>query len=222
MSRVGPYPRRQAEALIHEGKIKVNNIAAGSPSLQVGPKDIVTCDGTVLKAEEIKVYIALHKPDGYISDLKDPKGRKLARSLIKHDLRLFPVGRLDYHSEGLMVFTNDGDLANHVMHPRHQVTKEYLVKFKGLLDRDTVAKMKRGVISEGETYKAETVRLEKKSQANAWYRIVVDEGKNRMIRRMGEALNHPVLRLIRVRIGKLRLNDLNPGEYRHIERSDII
>ncbi len=222
LSRVGPFPRRQAEELIREGRVKINNIPASSPSIEVRPKDTVTCDGVVMDAQAIKVYIALHKPDGFISDLKDPKGRKLARGLIKHDLRLFPVGRLDYHSEGLMIFTNDGDLANLVMHPSHNVTKEYLVKFKGLLDGSTLASMKKGILVEGVIHKADLVRLAKKSPVNAWYTIVVNEGKNRMIRKMGEALGHPVLKLIRVRIGKLRLADLNPGEYRNIERSDII
>ncbi len=222
LSRCGPFSRRQAESLIHEARIRINGVAATSLSVQVGPKDTVTCDGTILGADAIKVYIALHKPDGYISDLKDPKGRRLARSLIKHDLRLFPVGRLDYHSEGLMIFTNDGDLANQVMHPRYNVTKEYVVKFKGLLDKDTVTRMKRGITIDGEIYKAETVRLAKKSVANVWYTIVVNEGKNRMIRKMGQALGHPVLKLVRVRIGKLPLGSLKPGEYRHVERSEIV
>lgn len=222
LSRVGPYPRRQAEAFIHEGRIKINGIPATSLSALVGPEDTVSCDGVVLGADAIKVYIALHKPDGYISDLKDPRGRKLARSLIKHELRLFPVGRLDYRSEGLMIFTNDGDLAHRVMHPHHNVTKEYLVKFKGVLDRDTVARMKRGVVIDGEVYRAQAVRMAKRTAANAWYTMVVNEGKNRMIRKMGEALGHPVLKLIRIRIGKLSLADLKPGEYRHVERSDIV
>ncbi len=222
LSRAGQYPRRQAESLIHEGRIKINDIPVSSLSAQVGPDDNVTCDGAPLRPQAIKVYIALNKPDGYISDLKDPKGRRLARSLIKHDLRLFPVGRLDYHSEGLMIFTNDGDLANEVMHPSHNVTKEYLVKFKGLLDRETIRRMKEGIVFEGAVYRAEAARLVRKSPANVWYSIVVNEGKNRMIRKMGDALGHPVLKLIRVRIGKLGLRDLKPGEYRHVERSDII
>ncbi len=222
LARAGPFPRRQAEALIHEGRIRVNDALARSPSLQVGPQDRVVIDGRPLSAEAIKVYIALNKPDGYISDLKDARGRKLARDLIKHDLRLFPVGRLDYHSEGLMIFTNDGDLANHIMHPRYNVTKEYLVKFKGLLPREAVTRMKKGIFIEGEIYQAEAVRLVKKAPANVWYSMVVNEGKNRMIRKMGAALGHPVLRLRRIRIGKLRLEDLKPGEYRHVEKNEII
>jgi len=222
LARVGPFPRRHAEALIQEGRIRINDAVASSPSLQVGPEDRISIDGQLVTAEAIKIYIALNKPDGYMSDLKDVRGRKLARDLIKHDLRLFPVGRLDYHSEGLMVFTNDGDLANEVMHPRYNVTKEYLVKFKGLLPKEAVTKMKKGIRIEGEVYQAEDVRLVKKSLANVWYSIVVNEGKNRMIRKMGAALGHPVLRLRRIRIGKLRLGDLNPGEYRHVERNEII
>ena len=222
LARVGPFPRRHAEALIHAGKVKVNDAAAVSPSLQVGPQDRVSVDGQVVSAEAIKVYIALNKPEGYISDLKDPRGRKLARDLIKHDLRLFPIGRLDYNSEGLIIFTNDGDLANYVMHPRYSISKEYLVKFKGLLQKESVAMMKKGIRVEGELYQADEVRLVKRSPANAWYSIVINEGKNRMIRKMGDALGHPVLRLRRVRIGKLRLGDLNPGEYRHVEKNEIV
>lgn len=222
LARVGPFPRRHAEALVRAGKVKVNDAAAVSPSLQVGPQDRVSVDGQVVSAETIKVYIALNKPEGYISDLKDPRGRKLARDLIKHDLRLFPIGRLDYNSEGLIIFTNDGDLANYVMHPRYSISKEYLVKFKGLLQKESVAMMKKGIRVEGELYQADEVRLVKRSPANAWYSIVINEGKNRMIRKMGDALGHPVLKLRRVRIGKLRLGDLNPGEYRHVEKNEIV
>jgi 23S rRNA pseudouridine2605 synthase len=222
LARAGSFPRRQAEALIQEGRIRINDAVVLSPSLQVGPRDRVLLDGRPVSAETIKVYIALNKPDGYMSDLKDVRGRKLARDLIKHDLRLFPVGRLDYHSEGLMIFTNDGDLANHVMHPRYNVTKEYLVKFKGVLPGEAVTRMKKGMFIEGELYRAETVRLVKKAPANVWYSIVVNEGKNRMIRKIGAALGHPVLKLMRIRIGKLRLDDLNPGEYRHVEKNEII
>ncbi len=222
LARAGSFPRRHAEALIREGRIRINDAPVLSPSTQVGPGDRVLLDGRPLSTEPIKVYIALNKPDGYMSDLKDTRGRKLARNLIKHDLRLFPVGRLDYHSEGLMIFTNDGDLANQVMHPRYNVTKEYLVKFKGLLPKEAVTRMRQGIHIEGELYQAEAIRLVKKAPANVWYSMVVNEGKNRMIRKMGAAVGHPVLRLRRVRIGKLRLGDLNPGEYRHVEKNEII
>lgn len=222
IARVSALPRRSAELLIREGSVTVNDLTATSPSQQIVPSDRIAVHGKVLSDHEIKVYIALHKPDGYISDLKDPRGRKLARDLIKHSLRLFPVGRLDYHSEGLMIFTNDGELANIVMHPRYNITKEYLVKFKGILDRRAIEQMKTGIRVDNDLLRAEAVRLAKKSLANVWYRIVVNEGKNRMIRKMATALGHPVLKLIRVRIGKLTLGDLNPGEYRHVEKNEII
>jgi 23S rRNA pseudouridine2605 synthase len=222
LARAGSFPRRHAETLIREGRIRVNDSPALSPSLQVSAQDRDFLDARLLSAQVIKVYIALNKPDGYMSDLKDTGGRKLARDLIKHDLRLFPVGRLDYHSEGLMIFTNDGDRANQIMHPRYNVTKEYLVKFKGLLPKEAVTRMRQGIHIEGELYQAEAIRLVKKAPANVWYSMVVNEGKNRMIRKMGAAVGHPVLRLRRVRIGKLRLGDLNPGEYRHVERNEII
>ncbi len=218
LSHASAFSRRRAEELIHEGRVSVNNTIVTSPSLQIGPEDKVYIDKQIVKAEAIHVYIALYKPVGYMSDMKDTKGRKLARNLIKHDLKLFPVGRLDYNSEGLMIFTNDGDLANYVMHPRYGVTKEYLVKFKGMLSREDMGKMKKGILIDGELYQAENIRLVKTSLNNAWYSIMINEGKNRMIRKMGDAVGHSVLKLKRVRIGKLLLGDLNVGEYRHVEK----
>ncbi|HOW54306.1 MAG TPA: pseudouridine synthase [Syntrophorhabdaceae bacterium] len=222
LSRESAFSRRHSEELIREGRVKVNKEKVTSPTFSVSPQDIITVDDKVVRQGTIFVYIALYKPAGYLSDLKDPRGRKMARDLIKHDLKLFPVGRLDYSSEGLMIFTNDGETANYIMHPRYGVTKEYLVKFKGIPSRETIKKMKKGITIDGELYRADDVRPFKISVSNAWFKVTVNEGKNRMIRKMGEAAGHPVLKLKRVRIGKLLLGDLNPGEYRHVEKNEII
>jgi 23S rRNA pseudouridine2605 synthase len=166
---------------------------------------------------------------------------------------LFPVGRLDYHSEGLMIFTNDGDFANTIMHPRYEIEKEYLVKIKGSFEKDEIQKMKQGIAIDKEVYKIEGIRYVRTAIKNAarnrkkeitkqvtphrsfkkgdradfemkntWYSITINEGKNRMIRKIGDALNHPVLKLKRIRIGKLGLEDLEPGKYRYFEKREAL
>jgi len=132
------------------------------------------------------------------------------------------VGRLDYHSEGLMIFTNDGDFAHIIMHPRYGIEKEYLVKCKGILTKNEMELVKKGITIDSELYKVDEIRSTGAAQKNAWYRVVVSEGKNRMIRKIGEAVGHPVLKLKRDRIGKLRIGNLKPGEYRYFERNEAI
>ena len=222
LSRSSAFSRRRAQQLINEGHVSVNNTIVTSCSFMVNPNDSVSIDNEIVSDQIIKIYIVLNKPDGFMSDMKDTKGRKLARDLIKFDMKLFPVGRLDYHSEGLIIFTNDGELANYITHPRFGVEKEYLVKFKGMPSRDFAKKMKSGVSIGADTYQADDIRFVRASQNNAWYKVIVNEGKNRMIRKMGEALGHPVLKLKRIRIGKLLLGDLKAGDYRHVEKNEII
>lgn len=254
VARVSSFSRRKSEDLIRAGKVKVNKVVVLEPFRQVEPTDIVLIDNQIMEYEPVKLYIALYKPDGYMSDLQDTRGRKMARDIIKIDVKLFPVGRLDYHSEGLMIFTNDGDFANQIMHPRYEIEKEYLVKFKGLLSRDEMNKIKQGIMigdskreygkhesgydekklpvvpsykkEKGtvvkELYKVEEIRFAHAATKNAWYNVIINEGKNRMIRKIGEAIDHPVLKLKRVRIGGLHLGDLQPGEYRYFEKKEIL
>ncbi len=254
VARVSSFSRRKSEDLIKAGKVKVNKEVVLEPFRQVEPSDFILIDNQIMEYEPIKLYIALYKPDGFMSDLQDTRGRKMARDIIKIDVKLFPVGRLDYHSEGLMIFTNDGDFANEIMHPRYEIEKEYLVKFKGLLSRDEINKIKQGImigdskreygkhesgydekkqsaipshkkekgLATKELYKVEEIRFAHAATKNAWYTVVINEGKNRMIRKIGEAINHPVLKLKRVRIGGLQLGDLQPGEYRYFEKKEIL
>jgi 23S rRNA pseudouridine2605 synthase len=251
VSRISEYSRRKSEELIKSGKVKVNNVIVTVPSTVVTSDDSVSINNEIKQFDPVKLYIALYKPDGYMSDIKDPRGRKLARELINIDVKLFPVGRLDYHSEGLMIFTNDGDFANEIMHPRFGIEKEYLVKIKGSFSKDETERMKKGIVIDGEIYKIEgikyvrealrnTARERKKEEIvktnaqrffkkgerkaleskNTWYSIIINEGKNRMIRKIGDAMNHPVLKLKRTRIGSLRLEDLEPGKYRYFEKKE--
>jgi 23S rRNA pseudouridine2605 synthase len=253
VARVSLYSRRKSEELIEAGKVKINNVLVTEPSTTVTSTDSVSINNEIVHSDPVKLYIALNKPDGYMSDLQDPQGRKVARELINIDVKLFPVGRLDYHSEGLMIFTNDGDFANTIMHPRYEIEKEYLVKIKGSFEKEEIKRMKEGIMIDGELYKIERIhfvrdalkntardrkqkmakatplhRFFKKGQRieletkNTWYSVIINEGKNRMIRKIGDAMKHPVLKLKRIRIGKLELEDLQPGKYRYFEKKEAL
>jgi len=222
LSRAGISSRRKAEEIILSGRVKVNDIIVLEPQHKVEPEiDIIRYDNHVINEAKVKLYIALYKPTKVLSDLKYDDDRDIARNLIDVKGYLYPVGRLDYHSEGLMIFTNDGEFANRVSHPRFQIEKEYLVKFKGALDQQELKQMKRGILIEGTVYKVDSVSFVKTSLQNSWYRIIMREGKNRMIRKIGEALGRHVLKLKRIRIGNIRLGSLKPGEYRHLEEYEV-
>ncbi|MDR2018280.1 MAG: rRNA pseudouridine synthase [Syntrophobacterales bacterium] len=222
LSRAGVSSRRKAEEIVASGKVKVNDLVVLEPQFKVIPeKDVVTLDNTKINETKIKLYIALHKPPKVLSDLKYDDDREIARNLIGIQGYLYPVGRLDYHSEGLMIFTNDGNFAYRVSHPRFEVEKEYLVKFKGTLSQHDLKQMKRGILIDGETYKVDSISFVKMSLHNSWYRIVLGEGKNRMIRNMGKALGCHVLKLKRIRIGNITLGSLKPREYRYLEGHEV-
>lgn len=222
LAHAGVDSRRNAEEIIRLGRVSVNNIKVLEPQYQVNSdNDVVTVDNKIINTVKTHVYIALYKPVGYISDLKDPGGRKLARELIKTRTYIYPVGRLDYNSEGLIIFTNDGDVANFIMHPRFNVEKEYHVKFKGGLSEDDVINMKKGLLIEGVLCTIKSISFLKSSIKNNWYRIVITEGRNRIIRKIGEHIDRHVLKLKRVRIGDVRLGDLEPGQYRLLTESEI-
>jgi 23S rRNA pseudouridine2605 synthase len=158
----------------------------------------------------------MNKPAGYISDLADPRGRPLARSLIRLDVPLFPVGRLDFNSEGLLLFTNDGDFANRMMHPRYGVEKEYHVKLTGRLMPEEEARLLAGIRIDHVLYRVKHIAVLRHTNRNTWYRITITEGRNRFIRRIAEAVHHPVVRLRRIRMDGIRLGSLRPGEYADI------
>jgi 23S rRNA pseudouridine2605 synthase len=215
LARAGISSRRKSAAIISTGRVKVNGVIIDSPAHPINPgSDVVSLDGADVKLPSRYTYIALYKPVGYLSDLSDPHGRKVARSLINPKIPLFPVGRLDYNSEGLMLFTNDGEFANLIMHPRYEIEKEYLVKLSGKLTMEDRKRMLAGIHIDGELYRVLSVTLFKEASTNAWYRIILTEGKNRMIRKLAEALEHPVVRLKRIRIDGITLTGLRPGQYR--------
>jgi 23S rRNA pseudouridine2605 synthase len=222
LSHSGIDSRRKSEEIIRSGRVLVNHISILEPQYQVNPDDdIVTVDNKVVSNLKRYDYIALYKPVGYMSDLKDPAGRKLARDLIKIKTKLFPIGRLDYNSEGLIIFTNDGSVANCIMHPKYEVEKVYHVKFKGRLDEDDLIKIKHGLLIDGVICRIKSIKFLKSSIKNNWYKIIINEGRNRIIRKIGEKIDHHVLKLKRVKIGNIELGDLEPGQYRFLTESEI-
>lgn len=224
LAQSGAASRRKSEEIIRSGRVKVNMVTVTDPAHPVDPAgDVVRLDNKAIRPAAKRYYIALYKPAGYLSDLADTEGkdRPLARRLIGVNAPLFPVGRLDYASEGLMIFTNDGDFANLVMHPRYEVEKEYHVKLSGSLSPEEMKRAGSGLSVEGVRYRVKTIAPLRKTEKNTWYRVTVTEGKYRHIRRVVEALSHRVLKLRRIRIGPVVLVGLKPGEWRPLDRDEI-
>ncbi len=217
LSRHGVASRRKTSAIVCSGRVRVNGHVELDPLCTIDSRtDVVSVDNRVVAPALHHYYIALNKPAGYISDLADPRGRPLARSLIRLDVPLFPVGRLDFNSEGLLLFTNDGDFANRIMHPRYGVEKEYHAKLTGRLTHDEEARLLAGIRIDRLLYRVKDIAVLRYTNKNTWYRITITEGRNRFIRRIAEAVHHPVVRLRRIRIDGIRLGSLRPGEYTDI------
>ncbi len=225
LAHSGVASRRKSEDIIASGRVKVNGRTVTDPAHGVDRvRDTVSVDNNAVRPPAASCYVALYKPPGYLSDLADIEGknRPLARQLIRLQAPLFPVGRLDYNSEGLMLFTNDGAFANLVMHPRYEVEKEYHVKLSGALTQDHLKAAVRGLsLDEGRIYRFKAIVPLRKTEKNTWYRVIVTEGKYHHLRKVFEALSHQVMRLRRVRIDGILLGDLEPGEWRHIEPEEI-
>ncbi len=221
LSQAGIASRRASEKLIVEGKVKVNGKTVQQLGATADPgSDRITVNGRLLKKQEL-VYLVLNKPKGYISSLKDPHGRRTVSELIKDvNVRIYPVGRLDYNSEGLLIFTNDGEVANKLMHPSGKIKKQYLVKIQGVLAAKDIEKIRSGIrISDGKTLPAEIKEV--KRNGNSWVQITLSEGKKNQIRRMFDHLNHPVLKLKRTAYAFLTLERIRTGDHRLLNEREI-
>ncbi len=221
MAQAGIGSRRACEEIIRQGRVEVDGKIA-TLGQKVDPnRQRILVDGQALTRRESLVYIAIHKPRGVLAVSKDDRGRRTVRDLIPLSEHLFPVGRLDVTSEGLMLLTNDGALANQLMHPRYRHEKEYRVLVKGEPSDETLGRWERGVYLDGRrTAPARVTRLQVEKDAT-WLRVVLREGRKRQIRRTALSLGHPILRLIRERIGSLKLGQLGPGEWRHLTHQEI-
>jgi 23S rRNA pseudouridine2605 synthase len=222
LARAGISSRRAAEELITAGRVTVNGQVVTELGSKADPeRDTITLDGKPVRPATRNVYILLHKPAGYVTTMKDPQGRPVVTDLLKGAKeRLFPVGRLDYNTEGLLLLTNDGAWANTLAHPRHEVDKEYHVRVRGSVSPEQIASLASGVVLEdGPTAPARVGEI-KSSDNNTWLSVVIHEGRFRQVRRMCEAVGLSVVRLKRVRYGSLALGDLKPGEYRVLSDSE--
>lgn len=217
----GLMSRRAAEEAIREGRVAVNGITAGLGD-RAEDTDLVTLDGTPLPDAEEKQYILLYKPRGYVCSMCDERGRRSVRELLPESFgRVYPVGRLDIMSEGLLLMTNDGDFARFMMHPSNAIRKTYRTTVRGEALEEGIAKLRQPLEIDGAFVQADQVRLLKKSDERAVLDIVIHEGKNRQIRRMCEAAGLRVLRLVRVREGSFVLDGLTSGKYRVLSQKEV-
>ncbi|MCK6599908.1 MAG: rRNA pseudouridine synthase [Bdellovibrionaceae bacterium] len=216
LAESGVCSRRAADRIIAEGKVLVNGKKVFELGIKVSPTDRITVEGKPLKLETEKVYLMFHKPKGVLTTLTDPENRPTIGDYVARlPQRVFPVGRLDWDSEGLILLTNDGEWANKIMQPSSEVTKTYLVKLNGKPEVSHFEKLRRGFSIPGGRVKAlhiEKIRRKDGSSQYDWIKIVIDEGKNRQIRFMFEKVGFDVLKLQRIGIGKLRLGNLEKGE----------
>ena len=218
----GIASRRKADELIENGNVKVNNMTLTEPGYDVKPGDVVEVNGRRIEAEEKKYYIALNKPTGYITSVKDEQMRPTVMQLVTDiDARLFPVGRLDYNTSGLLLLTNDGDFAYKVTHPRHKMGKTYVAKIQGFLTKGKIARIENGIDIGGYVTSPAKVRIIKELQKNSLVELTIYEGKNRQVRKMFKALGNPVLELERIAIGDVKLGRLALGGYRKLTTSEI-
>lgn len=225
LAAAGIASRREAEKLILAGRVTVD----GQPVTELGAKADpssadVRVDGKPIDLHPEQVYVLLNKPKGYTSTRKDPHARRIVTDLVKDvGVNLYPVGRLDVNTEGLLILTNDGDFAHKLNHPKHQIPKTYHAEVRGLVTQETLRQLACGIMLEdGMTLPAKTRLLALNTgRQTSIVEIVIREGRNRQVRRMFDAVGHPVTRLIRTRIGNIPLNKLKTGEWRFLSRNEV-
>lgn len=217
LSRFGVASRRAAEAMISAGRVVVNGVVVDRPGVKVTDEDLILIDGKPLRKGSPRLYLALHKPRGYVTTMRDPRGRPTVKDLVAAlDVRIYPVGRLDWDSEGLLIMTNDGEFAYRLQHPRYGVPKTYRVSVSGALSPGVLRQLRKGIELDDGPFRPRSVSLEKGGGEETWLTLTITGGRNRVIRRALAYLNHPVRRLIRTAVGEIQLGALPPGRYREL------
>jgi 23S rRNA pseudouridine2605 synthase len=222
MAHAGVASRRTCEEWIRAGRVSVNGVRVTELGRRVDPeKDCIEVDGQEIQ-RETKRYFLFYKPRGVITSVIDPQGRRVVTDYLSEvNERVYPVGRLDYETEGLLLLTNDGELANRLAHPRHEVDKVYRARVRGQPDEKSLERLRTGIrLEDGWTAPAK-VRLLPSQTKDRWLELVIHEGRNRQVRRMLDAIGHPVKRLIRTQIDFLSLNGLQPGRYRALQPDEV-
>jgi len=232
MARAGVASRRKCEALIAAGRVRVNGAVVTEMGTRVDPaSDTIAVDGREIQTGRERAYYLLYKPVGYLSTARDPDGRRTVVDLVATDRRLFPVGRLDAESEGLLLLTDDGELMERLLHPKYGHTREYLVLVRGQVSADDMGQMAKGLTLDGEEYPARAIvhplpevwtwRGHRAAKDQQWLRVVLRQGLKRQIRRMMAMLGLEVKRLVRVRMAGLEIGALEPGRGRWLTRDEV-
>lgn len=223
LSRASVASRREADKIISEGRVTVNGEVITRPFTRINVgKDHVKVDGKLIKKLAPHVYLVLNKPAGFVTTARDPQERSTVFDLIKRvKVNVEPVGRLDYESEGLLLFTNDGDLARKLTGPKYKVPKSYRVKVRGKPNSETLARLRNGINLDGKKTLPAKVKSLRRTDNYTWLRITIREGKYRQLRRMMKKVGHPVARLIRESVGPLTLVDVKPGRFRYLRQDEI-
>ena len=221
IASAGVCSRRAADELIEKGRVKVNGKVLETMGYHVQEGDIVEVDGDRVEPETKKVYYLLNKPAGYVTSTADKEGRPLVTELVPDSIRVFPVGRLDFNTSGLLILTNDGDLSNRLMHPSHGFNKKYLVRAQGIVTGAEAARLEKGVDIGGFVTSPAEVHLIKHDRNSTLAEIVIHEGKNRQVRRMFKAIGHPVLELCRTGLGNLEIGRLAVGQGRKLSPAEV-
>lgn len=221
LAEFGIGSRRAIDKMIEEKRIKVNGVLAES-GIKVDKSDKISVNGKLLEFEKKKkVYFMLNKPKRVLSTAKDERGRKTVVDLIDTKERIFPIGRLDYDTEGLLLLTNDGEIFNKVIHPRTEVYKTYLVEARGNINMTTLNKLKRGIMLDDKMTLPAKAKILLADERHTELHFAIKEGRNRQVRRMFESVGHPVINLKRIMLGELNLEGLEVGEYRPLTKKEI-
>ena len=222
IAQAGVASRRKADELIAAGNVKVNGAVLREPGYDVEDGDVVEVNGRRIEAQEKKVYILLNKPLGYVTTVSDDKERLTVMDLVKDvDARIFPVGRLDYNTSGMLIMTNDGDFAYKLTHPKHELTKTYRARVAGILSTEKVWKLRNGVDIGGFVTSKARVDVVRGLPKSTIVDITIHEGKNRQVRKMFKAVGNNVQELERIAIGNIRLGRLSVGHYRKLTKEEV-
>lgn len=219
----GYCSRRKAEEEISKGHVTVNGSIVTELGTKVSGNDVIEINGIVLQNKEQKEYILLYKPRGVVTTTSDDKGRKTVVDLVNSQNRIYPVGRLDYDTTGLLLLTNDGELANLLTHPKSEIEKVYVAKVKGILTKEEVEKLRRGVIIDGRKTSRAKVKIKKidRKSDTCIVELIIHEGRNHQVKKMLERVGHEVLKLKRERIAFLDLTGLHSSEYRYLTIKEV-
>lgn len=222
IAQAGICSRRKADELVANGNVKVNGLTLQEAGYNVVEGDVVEVNGHRIEPESRKVYLLLNKPLGYVTTVSDDRDRPTVMDLVKDvDARIFPVGRLDYNTSGMLLMTNDGDFAYSLTHPKHEMPKTYRARVSGVLSGEKCARLRNGVDIGGYITAKAKVNIIKGTQRSTIVDITIHEGKNRQVRKMFRAVGNPVQELERIAIGDIRLGRLAEGHYRKLSREEI-